>query len=80
MAHGDGIQSNEVFSTAPIAISGDYIGENKNYTFTVVERGNVGVTTELEVSGKTIRAMRASSTLDSTINRVMRFLLIQDCL
>ena len=46
----DGIQSNEVFSTAPIAISGDYMsGENKNYTFTVVERGNVGVTTELEV-------------------------------
>ena len=45
-----GIQTDEVSSTAPIAISGDYMsGENKNYTFTVIDRGNVGVTTELGV-------------------------------
>ena len=45
------IESEELFSTADISISGEYTGsENKTYTFTVQERGNIGVSSKLTVN------------------------------
>jgi flagellar capping protein FliD len=46
----DSIVREKLFSSAEISIGGDYTGgENNTYTFTVQQRGAVGVTTEVDV-------------------------------
>jgi flagellar capping protein FliD len=45
-----GIQTSEESSTANVAVTGNFMaGENKNYTFQVLDRGTIGVTSELGV-------------------------------